>query len=269
MAAAMAGCASAPAARFDREARVLGLAASTVASPGFTHRIAANQARWGDRLHLYLDGDGRPFVNRTHVARDPTSRDPLTLRLMEQDPNPAVLLGRPCYYGLGGPCEPRLWTTGRYGETVVQSMVAAARAVIRERAPRVVVLIGYSGGGTLAVLMAEQMPEVAAVMTVAANLDIDAWTRLHGYSPLAESTNPVKLNDPRNDLVHLHFAGGRDANVPPQIHEAARARFPGGRFFVLADHDHRCCWTDTWPERLADLDAALAGNASGIPPRGG
>ena len=49
---------------------------------------------------------------------------------------------------------------------------------------REVTFVGYSGGGVLAVLIAERLDNVAGVITVGANLDTDAWTEHHGYLPL-------------------------------------------------------------------------------------
>ena len=66
-------------------------------------------------------------------------------------------------------------------------MVAALRSFLSVHPYPHVVLIGYSGGGTLAWLMASRIPETTRVVTIAANLDIDEWTRIHGDSPLSGS----------------------------------------------------------------------------------
>ena len=70
-------------------------------------------------------------------------------------------------------------------------MAAALSDILQRRPYQGLVLIGYSGGGVLAMLLAEQFPATQAVVTVAGNLDTDAWAIEHGYSPLRGSLNPA------------------------------------------------------------------------------
>lgn len=262
-------CAAKPAAQFDREASRLGLSATSVEAAGHPLRVytsnsesvvdaaPAGAAPRGNRpLHIYLDGDGRPFVRRDRVARDPTPRDPLTLRLLAADPGPALYLGRPCYHGLESRCDARLWTSARYGEAVLASMAAAITAIAAANAPAGVVLIGYSGGGTLAVLLAARLPAVDAVVTIAANLDVAGWTRLHGYSPLVDSFDPARMTEGRV-VPQWHLTGSLDRNVPPALNAGLAARLPCAEFRVIEGFNHHCCWAETWPARLAEI-AALA-----------
>lgn len=267
---AVGGCAGqSPSARFDTLAKQAGMRSGELAGAGFQHRTFAAPptadptAADGGQLRVYFDGDGTPFVRRDLIARDPTPREALTLRLMRQDPHRSVFLGRPCYHGLVDGCEPGLWTVGRYSEPIVASMTAATRHLIAERAYTSVVLIGYSGGGVLAVLVAERLEQVDAVVTVAANLDLAAWTQLHGYSPLVTSLDPARIAGSRRDLPQLHLAGAADANVPPTVHQALIERLPAATFRTVPGFDHRCCWADAWPRLLAEIDVWLATALSG------
>lgn len=110
------------------------------------------------------------------MATDPGPRNPLMLKLMALDTAPAVYLGRPCYPGLSRqpPCNPALWTSGRYSPQVLASLARALQTLIRDTGSRGIVLIGHSGGGTLAMLLAARVPDVRAVVTLAGNLDPDA-----------------------------------------------------------------------------------------------
>ena len=265
------GCASTPAGALDRRAAQLGLEVGTIAGGEMLLRtyarpLAMLPATGTDhgRLHIYLDGDGRPFVRPGQVARDPTPGDPLTLKLLLADPARAIYLGRPCYHSMNQPCDARLWTTARYGELVVDSMAAAVTRIIDQHPATNVVLIGYSGGGVIAALIAERLVAVDTLVTIAANLDIDAWTAHHGYSPLAASHNPARMSGHRQSLQHLHWVGTNDVNVPPASQAAMRARVPHAEFRSLADFDHRCCWLETWPARLDEITALL--RQSGLAP---
>lgn len=203
-----------------------------------------------DVLHFYFSGDGSPWLHRTQISRDPTPREPLELRLMFEDPNPSIYIGRPCYVGLAQApgCSASLWTDARYSDAVVTSMTAAVDAELAAHpAARHVVLIGYSGGGVLAMLVADRVARVDVVVTIAANLDIDAWTTLHDYSPLSASINPAKMPGWRHGLRQIHLVGEHDENVPPQLVHGFAANVPDALVREFPGFDHRCCWIDVWP----------------------
>jgi hypothetical protein len=251
---AVTGCAAAaPAERYDGAALRAGLRPDAVEGIGFTHRTYHAPLRAGRHLHVYLEGDGTPFVERRRVARDPTPRRPMALELLRLDPGPAVLLGRPCYHGLTDGCGPQLWTTARYSEAVVASTARAIERLLARGGYATATLIGFSGGGAIAVLVAERLEAVSGVVTIAANLDIAAWTAHHGYTPLHGSLNPVDVIGTRPELRHLHLSGSADDNVPGNLHDAVRARLPAGAVRTVDGFDHGCCWPSVWPDALSDL----------------
>src|SRR6202171_365024 len=223
IAALLAACAT-PAERFGRRAIALGFASVDLQGAGFDHvAYAAGLLERSDSLHVYVEHDGTPWLDLTRPAADPTPRMPFALELMAQDAGPRLFLGRPCYFAPkvepNSVCAPLLWTHQRYSPEVVASMVAALRRFLALHPFRRVVLIGYSGGGTLAWLMAAQVPETAAIVTVAANLDTDGWTRIHGYSPLTGSLNPALMPPLPPTIGQLHYVGRRDRHVPPSRSE--------------------------------------------------
>ncbi len=250
--ALLGGCAT-PAERFAATAGAMGFERQVVTGAGFRHVLFwKNRSRAGAVLHVYIDGDGTPDIGG-YPAADPTSRNPLMLRLLGLDPGPAVLLGRPCYDGLADDagCRPALWMDERYSEAVVASMAAALREVLAEGAYRRVAWFGHSGGGSLAVLLAARVPETAAVVTAAANLDIDAWAASRGARPFVGSLNPARQPALPAAVVQRHYAGGRDEVVPPDV--TRKGLGPGVPLTVVPEYDHRCCWEKLWPKLLADL----------------
>lgn len=267
--AMLAACAT-PAERFARRASQLGFTPLVLQGDGFEHRAfasAAGQAAGTPHaslqaslpatlhasLHVYIEHDGTPWAGIGRVADDPTPRTPYALELMARDTGPRLLLGRPCYFQAqaGPPCGPLLWTHGRYSPQVVASMVAALRRYLAVHPFRHVVLVGYSGGGTLAWLTAAQLPEATTLVTIAANLDVAGWARLHGYSPLAGSLDPAALPSLPPAVTEHHYVGGRDTNVPPSVVRSFARRHPRAGVIEIAAFDHVCCWLDRWPALLA------------------
>lgn len=219
-------------------------------------RTYTNSAK---QLHVYIEGDGIPFYRRFQIAKDPSPSYPMMLAMMRQDPAPSIYLGRPCYFvrsypALADPtCNHHYWTDARYSEEVTASMVSALRQYLAQQDAKQITLIGHSGGGTLALLMAARMPEVTKLVTIAANMDTAAWTRLHHYSPMNHSLNPAEQIHNRQPVQQLHFAGGRDDNIPAFLGENFLQRL-GFRYRIIPDNDHNCCWYRQWPQLLKEIE---------------
>jgi pimeloyl-ACP methyl ester carboxylesterase len=239
---------------------------------GFQHRGFA-ALRGHDLLVLFIDGDGSPWVDHgRRVAADPTPRVPLGLELAVRTPESVLYLGRPCYFGLiRDGCAEEVWTSERYSAAVVASMVAATKTYVAAHNFQRVLIVGYSGGGTLAVLMASQLsasapmkssarhdgPQVAGVVTIAGNLDPDAWTRAHDYLPLTGSLNPALAPPLPTSLREWHLIGERDTNVPYAAAQEYLQRVAPDRIWRYASFDHACCWVREWPAAYARIRAEL------------
>ena len=260
--AALAGCAT-PADRFNERAGALGFSAIGVRGGDFgLQAYVAGVPPGAGTLHVYIEHDGTPWLGEGAVAADPTPRLPVALELMARDRGPRLFLGRPCHLAPAdkGPCDPLLWTHRRYSPEVVAAMVAGLRDLLARYPVEQVVLIGYSGGGTLAWLMAREVPEATGVVTIAANLDIDLWADVHGYSPLDGSLNPARQPALPRTIGQVHYFGRLDRNVPPAVGASFHARHPEARIVVVDDFDHVCCWVARWPELVgAAVDDASRG----------
>lgn len=256
----LSGC-STPAQRVDRLAADAGLARTVVTGDRF-HHVTYTRLRADAPLLVYLEGDGRPWAHGgREVTSDPTVRHPLALGLAARSGLASVLyLGRPCYIGLAilPECHPGEWTFERYSADIVASLVACVNRFVADHDIRHVILIGHSGGGALAVLMAPRILNLRAVVTVAGNLDVRAWTAYHGYLPLSGSLDPADTGPLPQGIVEIHLTGAADTEIPPALLGRYFAAHSAAQHWTYARFGHRCCWQEAWPQLLPQLvEAAL------------
>jgi len=243
-----------PSEKFFKKAKELKFNSIIINSGQFRHRVFINRSALNSEqkiVHVYLDGDGTPWQKHRWITDDPTARNPIILNLMAQDLSPAILLGRPCYYGLHSDqlCHNRYWTSHRYSPEVISSMVKALRNWLEKHDFNKIILIGYSGGGALAMLMASKINQLGMVVTIASNLDIDAWTQLHDYSTLSGSLNPSEFAI--SDKIKLiHLVGGQDRVVPVSIVKKIARNNNHSIFIEFPRFEHSCCWEKQWSHIL-------------------
>lgn len=249
----LASC-TAPATRIDAVAAQHGYARAVVRGAGFRHvTYASGLPAAGGPLNVYIEGDGTPYLDRWTVSADPTPTRPLMLRLMALDAGPALWVGRPCYVGLATdpPCTPFDWTLDRFSERVVDSMAAVIEQARMTVGASRLHLYGHSGGATLAVLLARRLPAARCVVTLAGNLDPDAWADRHAYTRLRGSLNPATQGPLPSSVEQAHFAGARDRVLPPDLVEQAARRLGADHVVVLAGVSHVRGWEKQWPAILA------------------
>ena len=246
-----------PSQHFDKVANELGFYAKHVNGKQFQHVIyTIKDIEDGEILHVYIDGDGTPWERNRWISDDPTARNPLILRLMSQDKGPSILLGRPCYYGLSDSleCDNKYWTSHRYSKGIVERMTVALNAWLYKHGFNEVVLIGYSGGGSIAILMADKIKKINKVVTIAANLNLKSWREFHGYSALINSLNPADEVELNTKIKQTHFAGEYDEVVPAFIIKGYAERQKNAEYYEYVNKDHSCCWEDEWLNMLGLIE---------------
>lgn len=176
------------------------------------------------------------------------------LELMAQDNAPALYLGRPCYFSTGDDLcsDSRWWTSHRYAKAIVDSLNAVLDQHVSNYSSAT--LIGYSGGGTLAYLVAAARSDVESLVTLAANLNVGLWGRMHGYTPLTGSLDPATAPPLRQGIGQWHFWGDRDTNISAQVITSVLQLQDGVVLKVLPGVDHSCCWHQEWPAVLRQLE---------------
>ena len=218
----------------------------------FTPQIIAEQTH----LTVYIEGDGLAWISDTQPSGDPTPINPLALQLALKDPGVAVYLARPCQFVEAlekRACENEFWTTGRFGPEVIEAENAAISHLKTQYHAQTLTLIGYSGGGAVAALVAAKRNDIVKIITIAGNLDTLTWARLHKVTPLNESLNPADFWQALQYIPQFHFSGNDDRVVPYEVAESYANRFPTLRrpnIIRVPEADHARYWVDNWPVLL-------------------
>jgi pimeloyl-ACP methyl ester carboxylesterase len=212
------------------------------------------------QLTIYIEGDGYAWSSLTQPSSDPTPKKPIALELaLQHSGGAAAYLARPCQFLSSAACDERYWTSGRFSTEIVQASDVALDQLKTRFGAEQLVLVGYSGGGGIATLLAARRKDVALLVTVAGNLDHAAWSRHHGVSPLSASLNST---DELPRLIHLkqvHFVGADDRVIPPKLTQGYAARFPIGQkpiVRVIPGYDHHCCWVTGWSMLWSEIQQA-------------
>lgn len=211
------------------------------------------------RLTIYIEGDGLAWITGTQVSSDPTPRAPLALRLALAQPEGAVAyLGRPCQYGdaEASHCPSRYWTSHRFAPEVIAATDQAIDVLKRRFGASRLTLVGYSGGGAVAALAAAHRTDVERLVTVAGNLDHQAWTRYQRVQPLAGSLNPADQIEALRPVPQWHLVGVKDDNITPALVQDFAEHFPAGQRPIVRvepGFDHRCCWVEHWPRLWREI----------------
>jgi dienelactone hydrolase len=221
---------------------------------------APNRYAPSDALAVYIEGDGFAWVSGSQPSSDPTPRDPLALRLaLAQPDGNAVYLARPCQYvdAERSGCAQRYWTESRFAEEVINATGLAIDNLKRRFGAKNLTLVGYSGGGAVAALVAARRNDVDRLITVAGNLDHRGWTEHHRIRALSGSLNAADAVGALQPIRQWHFVGARDKVIPPLLAESFAQLFPATQrpvVHVVPEFDHRCCWVENWQQLFLMTD---------------
>lgn len=197
---------------------------------------------------VYIEGDGF-IVYGDSISNDPTPMNPMLLRLAAIDNRPNIIyIARPCQYSKNqnlGVCDSSYWTSKRMSEDSVEAIDEIIRKITRNNP---VDLVGFSGGGGIAVLVAARNHNVRSIITVAGNLDHVAFNKYHKTTPMTGSLNPIDYVGYVKNIPQLHLSGAQDRAVPPFIAENFQ-KAGGSRCIdreIFPGFTHSKGWESVW-----------------------
>ena len=207
---------------------------------------------------IYIEGDGLAWMTKNRKSLNPTPKNPVGLHLASRDKAENVVwLARPCQFsGLlddSTACDDAYWTNKRFAPEVISAYNAALDDIKKRYDIEGFNLIGFSGGGAIAALLAAQRVDVLSLRTVAGNLDHHAHSNYHNVSVLEGSLNPPDFAEKLTTMPQVHFIGGQDEVVPPAVlHSYLQALGPSNcvQYQFIHEAAHEEGWVQKWPEFL-------------------
>ncbi len=234
-----------------------GLHKQTIAASPFMLAAFIKTGQINAPAHIYIEGDGLAWLSRTQPSLNPTPTDPVALRLAARDKAPNVIyLARPCQYSgttTGGACQMKYWTGSRYAPEVIAAYNTALNQIKSRYQINDIHLIGFSGGATLAALLAGSRDDVTSLRSVAGNLDHHEHSRVHNVSMLGNSLNPPQYAAKLSGIAQYHFIGGDDKIVPKSIYDSYSVALPAQNctgYKIIPGVKHDKGWADIWPDLL-------------------
>lgn len=211
---------------------------------------AMSPAKPENQINIVIEGDGRAWLTRFQPSDDPTPLKPTGFLIASRLKGATAYLARPCQFVSNDKkknCHPVMWTSARYSQEVIASTSFAIDQIKEFFSAQSIRLYGFSGGGTLATLIAGRRNDVKELVTIASPLDIDSWTQFHQISQLKYSINPASEMQKWIDIPQRHYMGEADENIPPILNNEFQNLVQGKghiKFILVPQYDHDCCWQD-------------------------
>ncbi len=206
----------------------------------------------GGSANIYIEGE------RSNTNPSSTPFNPVALHLASKDKaNNVIYIAHPCQYtgmiSVTDKCSDSYDNESSFSDEVIESYNTALDDISRRYNIQKFNLIGYSGGGGIATLLAAKRSDIVSLRTVAGILDHETYTTLLKAPAMTQSINPASEAATLTKMPQYHFIGGRDDIVPPAIlHSFLQSMPPTNcvQTMLVQEAMHDSGWVDKWPELL-------------------
>lgn len=198
-------------------------------------------------LRVYIEDDGNKALE-SQGSSNPTPKGLMLVKLALNDPAPSAYLARPCQYVWSERCEPKEWSERRFSPSVITSYQEALEFLKEIYHNQTFELVGYGGGGTVALLLAATRTDVIRVQTLGGNITPTTWSRFHQMAPLQGSIDPIRFAKKLQIIPQRHLVGKNDLEVPQAVAEAYMIGLPEADCLdvTLVEADHSQGWEEAW-----------------------
>ena len=170
-------------------------------------------------VSIYIEGDGRSWIDRDTISSDPTPIEPTALLLAKSNlSDDVVYLARPCQYVTDHRCNDQVWTSQQFSNAVLMSYMEVLDAIKSKYDGIKFNLVGYSGGATIALMLAANRLDVNSIRTIAGNLNHNQLSALTKTTPLHQSISSNDFIFKTKNVPQIHYYGSKDEVIPNQIY---------------------------------------------------
>jgi hypothetical protein len=208
------------------------------------------------QLYVYIEGDGLAWKSKYVISNDPTPTYSVSLELLKAaQQSCAIYVARPCQYTKQA-CDKKEYTSHRYSYTIIQSYNTLLNELKKQFGFSSLVLVGHSGGGVIAALLASKREDIDFFITIASNLDTQFWTNHHNISSLMGSLNPADFTYLLESTPQYHLIGKYDSNVPFEVFKSYESRFKNKQniHYRLYNTNHTHDWEKYYLEFLSNKE---------------
>lgn len=200
-----------------------------------------------NHMRVYIEGDGHAWATSSQPSTDPTPHTSLMATLAAADRTPAAYLARPCQYLMSPNCSVATWTSDRFSSDVISSMSAGLDALKRKFGILSFELVGHSGGGAVALVLAGMRNDVVQVQTIAGNADPIYWTQLNKLTPLNKPVTPLQFSERLRVIPQRLYVGLNDTIVQPLVAQEYRSNLGGVCVEITSTNaDHQNGYEAAW-----------------------
>jgi len=213
-------------------------------------------------IKIYIEGDGLAWLDSYTVSDNPTPVNPVGFKLFLTDNSQCkIYLARPCQYLSYKNCSNEYWTNKRFSPEIIKTYQNVLDQIKNKYHIQKFVLIGFSGGGAVASILAAKRKDVQTLITVAGNLNTKFWCEYHKISYLRGSLNPVDFSSNLEKIVQYHFVGGNDKIMPKDIYDSYIKNFSNQQnihLILVPAVTHTKGWVNIWKKFLENKKNSIA-----------
>ncbi len=173
-----------------------------------------NGMKPSQKVRIYIDGNAK--TTGFFGKKRPTVENPIAKELALKDPYPYIIyLGRTCYYIEQSVCKPITWEKGKYMPEIIDEMKLSIERLQKKYRISEIELVGYDGGGTIALLLATRIRQIPVkVITIAGIVNTEHYALFHDEELPEGSLNPADESYLSARIPQVHYVGGQDQIMP-------------------------------------------------------